>query len=160
MRLKTLSGILVLLFKDFIESSELEHGKCSNSKNNRVLLTQIKETNMFLRSDQLTSVALITQNNSLTLTFFLTKSRSTLDTWNSTSLERRDRLTLTQRNINIYLLFRQTKVYFKVRALPPNQNTCTRNERECQWIFPLCLHCQCKARKCPDSNLRTEKLKM
>ena len=53
-----------------IESSELEHGKCSNSKNNRVLLTQIKETNMFLRSDQLTSVALITQNNSLTLIFF------------------------------------------------------------------------------------------
>ena len=70
MRLKTLSGILVLLFKDFIESSELKHGKCSNSKNNRVLLTQIKETNMFLRSDQLTSVALITQNNSLTLIFF------------------------------------------------------------------------------------------
>ena len=56
--------------KDFIESSELEHGKCSNSKNNRVLLTEIKETNMFLRSDQLTSVALITQNNSLTLIFF------------------------------------------------------------------------------------------
>ena len=66
---ENLSGILVLLFKDFIESSELEHGKCSNSKNNRVLLTQIKETNMFLRSDQLTSVALITQNNSLTLIF-------------------------------------------------------------------------------------------
>ena len=158
MRLKTLSGRLVLLFKDLIESSELEHGKCSNSKNNRVLLTQIKETNMFLRSDQLTSVALITQNNSLTLIFFNQVKEH--DTWNSTSLERRDRLTLTQRNINIYLLFRQTKDYFKVRALPPHQNTCTRNERECQWIFPLCLHCRCKARKCPDSNLRTEKLKM
>ena len=49
MRLKTLSGRLVLLFKDLIESSELEHGKCSNSKNNRVLLTQIKETNIMVK---------------------------------------------------------------------------------------------------------------
>ena len=48
MRLKTLSGMLVLFFKDFFEISELEHGKCSNRKNNRVLLARIKETNMFL----------------------------------------------------------------------------------------------------------------
>ena len=70
MRLKTLSGMFVLLFKDFFEISELEHEKCSNSKNNRVLLARIKEANMFLRSDQLTNVALITQNNSLTSIFF------------------------------------------------------------------------------------------
>ena len=70
MRLKTLSGMFVLFFKDFFEISELEHEKCSNSKNNRVLLARIKEANMFLRSDQLTNVALITQNNSLTSIFF------------------------------------------------------------------------------------------
>ena len=50
MRLKTLSGMFVLFFKDFFEISELEHEKCSNSKNNRVLLARIKEANMFLRS--------------------------------------------------------------------------------------------------------------
>ena len=62
--------MFVVLFKDFFEISELEHEKCSNSKNNRVHLARIKEANMFLRSDQLTNVALITQNNSLTSIFF------------------------------------------------------------------------------------------
>ena len=80
MRLKTLSGMLVLFFKDFFEISEHEHGKCSNRKNNRVLLARIKEKNMFLWLDQLTNVDLITQNNSLTL-IFSTRLRSKLKTW-------------------------------------------------------------------------------
>ena len=91
MRLKTLSGMLVLLFKDFFEISELEHEKCSNSKNNRVLLARIKEANMFLRSDQLTNVALITQNNSLTLIFFnqVKEQAQNVIVRNSTRSERR-----------------------------------------------------------------------
>ena len=91
MRLKTLSGMFVLLFKDFFEISELEHEKCSNSKNNRVLLARIKEANMFLRSDQLTNVALITQNNSLTSIFFnqVKEQAQNVIVRNSTRSERR-----------------------------------------------------------------------
>ena len=91
MRLKTLSGIIVLLFKDFFEISELEHEKCSNSKNNRVLLARIKEANMFLRSYQLTNVALITQNNSLTSIFFnqVKEQAQNVIVRNSTRSERR-----------------------------------------------------------------------
>ena len=91
MRLKTLSGMLVLLFKDFFEISELEHEKCSNSKNNRVLLARIKEANMFLRSYQLTNVALITQNNSLTSIFFnqVKEQAQNVIVRNSTRSERR-----------------------------------------------------------------------
>ena len=91
MRLKTLSGMFVLLFKDFFEISELEHEKCSNSKNNRVLLARIKEANMFLRSYQLTNVALITQNNSLTSIFFnqVKEQAQNVIVRNSTRSERR-----------------------------------------------------------------------
>ena len=91
MRLKTLSGMFVLFFKDFFEISELEHEKCSNSKNNRVLLARIKEANMFLRSDQLTNVALITQNNSLTSIFFnqVKEQAQNVIVRNSTRSERR-----------------------------------------------------------------------
>ena len=91
MHLKTLSGMFVLLFKDFFEISELEHEKCSNSKNNRVLLARIKEANMFLRSDQLTNVALITQNNSLTSIFFnqVKEQAQNVIVRNSTRSERR-----------------------------------------------------------------------
>ena len=91
MRLKTLSGMFVLLFKDFFEISELEHEKCSNSKNNRVLLARNKEANMFLRSDQLTNVALITQNNSLTSIFFnqVKEQAQNVIVRNSTRSERR-----------------------------------------------------------------------
>ena len=91
MRLKTLSGMLVLFFKDFFEISELEHGKCSNRKNNRVLLARIKETNMFLWLDQLTNVDLITQNNSLTLIFFnqVKEQARNMIVRNSTRSERR-----------------------------------------------------------------------
>ena len=90
-RFKTLSGMLVLFFKDFFEISELEHGKCSNSKNNRVLLARIKETNMFLRLDQLTNVDLITQNNSLTSVFFnqVNEEARNMIVRNSTRSERR-----------------------------------------------------------------------
>ena len=91
MRLKTLSGMLVFFFKDFFEISELEDGKCSNRKKNRVLLARIKETNMFLRSDQLTNVDLTTQNNSLTLIFFnqVKEQARNMIVRNSTRSERR-----------------------------------------------------------------------
>ena len=133
--------MFVLLFKDFFEISELEYEKCSKSKNNRVLLARIKEANMFLRSDQLTNVALITQNNSLTSIFFnqVKEQAQNVIVRNSTRSERRVQLILTERNFNIYLLFRQTKDYFRVHLLPPNQNTCTRNERMSVNIFSVFL---------------------
>ena len=130
--------MFVLFFKDFFEISELEHEKCSNSKNNRVLLARIKKANMFLRSDQLTNVALITQNNSLTSIFFnqVKEQAQNVIVRNSTRSERR---VLAHTNFNIYLLFRQTKYYFRVHLLPPNQNTCTRNERMSVNIFSVFL---------------------
>ena len=84
-------NMFVLFFKDFFEISELEHEKCSNSKNNRVLLARIKKANMFLRSDQLTNVALITQNNSLTSIFFnqVKEQAQNVIVRNSTRSERR-----------------------------------------------------------------------
>ena len=57
-------------FKRFFHFRELDHGKCSNRENNGVLLARIKETNMFLRSDQPINVALITQINSPTFIVF------------------------------------------------------------------------------------------
>ena len=57
-------------FKHFYHIRELDHRKCSNRENNGVLLARIKETNMFLRSDQPINVALITQNNSATFIVF------------------------------------------------------------------------------------------